>query len=219
MALRSQRFGVRNAVGGRSSEWVVMWKTNSSDVYLVTRTLGGSMKASLHASGRCHVRAPDSEKWRGQGEPPRFLEVWEIDVDSQYQFPFAVVVPEQELRVAEWAKYRDKGTIWIDAPVDKGVEVAIFLVRAEGDLSTNLNSAGWHTIIVDAALPDGRRLLVAVGDATITDVKLAELEQIRLVAKRALATSNEPVGNPRILMLAGANEQGTRKFVEVAVLE
>ncbi len=217
MAMRSQRFGVHNADGARSSEWVVMWKTNTSDVYLVTRTLGGSMKASLHASGRCHVRAPNSQRWRGVGEAPQFLDSWNIDVTSNYQFPFAVVIPEQELRNAEWAQYRDKGTTWIEAPREKGIEVAIFLIRSDGNLLPSLKAAGWHTIIIDTALPDGRRLLVAAGESMIPAAKLAELEQARLGAQNALAFSTEPHGNLRMLLLAGANEEGTRKFVEAAV--
>jgi len=84
-----------------------MWKTNSSDVYVVTRTLGRSMKVSLHASGQCHVRAPDPKGWTGKGEPPSFLDTWSIDTASQYQFPFSVVIPEQELRHGEWFQHRD----------------------------------------------------------------------------------------------------------------
>jgi hypothetical protein len=217
MAMRSQRFGVRNTTGARSSEWAVLWKPNASDVYLATRTLGGSMKASLHASGRCHVRAPDPLKWRGTGEPPRFLDTWQIDVASTYQFPFSVVIPEQELRSGDWAMHRDKGTVWLEAIEGQGVEVGIFLLRADGDLSPGLTSAGWHTTIVDALLPDGRRLLVAAGSAMVPAEKLAELETARAKAQAILARSGATVGNPRMLLLAGPNEHGTRKFVEAAV--
>ncbi len=218
MAMHSQRFGVCNPQGARSSEWVVMWKTNTSDVYLATRTLGGSMKASLHASGRCHVRAPHPLRWRGHGQSPRFLEVWDIDVTSKYQFPFAVVVPEQELRRGHWAQHRDKGTLWLEAKAGCGVEVALLLVRAAGDLSPGLKAAGWEAQIVDAALPDGRRLLVVAGQATVTPEKLAELDEARLAASAVVANHTGPIGNPRMLLLAGAHDQGTRKFVETAML-
>lgn len=216
MAMLTQRFGVRNGDGARSSEWVVMWKPNASDVYLATRTLGGSFKVSLHASGRCHVRAPDPQHWRGTSDPPRFLDEWRIDVDSSYQFPFSVVIPEQELRLAEWALHRDKGIVWVDAPRSKGVEIALFFVRAFGDLSAGLNAAGWFTTLVDATLPDGRRLLVVAGAATIPAEKLAELETVRATAQAAMAGRAEMVRNPRMVLLAGPNEQGVRKFVEAA---
>jgi hypothetical protein len=196
---------------------VVIWKTNTSDVYLATRTLGGIMKASLHETGHCHVRAPDPQKWRGVGDQPRFLDVWNIDVSANYQFPFAVVIPEQELRHGEWAQHRDKGTIWIEAAPGRGVEIAIFLVRANGDLSYSPEASGWSTMIVDAWVPDGRRLIVVAGDAAIPDTKLSELESVRLTARATLENSSTVVRNPRILLLSGPNEEGTRKFVEAAV--
>lgn len=218
MAMRSQRFGVRNSNGARSSEWVVMWKPNASDIYLATRTLGGSMKVSLHASGRCHIRAPDLQHWHGDGDAPRFLDEWNIDVSSHYQFPFSVVVPEQELRRADWAIHREKGTIWVMADRGRGVEIAVFLIRAIGDITANLTAAGWFTTIVDAPIPDGRRLLVVAGAATVPPEKLAELETARVTAQAAIARSGRARGNPRMVLLAGPNEHGVRKFVEAAVL-
>jgi len=219
MTLRSQRFGVRNPDGARSSEWVIMWKTNISDVYLATRTLGGSIKVSLHQSGRCHVRAPDPSKWRGIGEQPRFLDVWNIDVSANYQFPFAIVFPEQELRHGEWARHRYKDTIWIEAAPSCGVEIALFLVRADGDLTRTLESSGWRTVIVDVLIPDGRRLFVVAGEATVPHAKLSDLESIRHTVRTALTNNASAVRNPRMLLLGGPNEQGIRKFIEAAALQ
>ena len=216
MALRSQRFGVRGTDGVRSSEWVVMWKTNTSDVYLVTRTLGKSMKVSLHESGQCHVRAPNPSGWTGNGEPPQFLDMWNIDTAANYQFPFAVIIPEQELRHGDWFQHRDKGTIWLNAPKSQAVEIALFLLRASGDYSAGLMAAGWQYSVVDTPLPDGRRLLVVAGHTTVPAAKLAELEAVRVASKAVAAHSPEPLGNPRMVLLAGPDAQGTRKFVEAA---
>jgi len=217
MTMHAQRFGVRNDVGARSSEWVVMWKPNTSDVYLATRTLGGSIKVSLHATGRCHIRAPDPKFWRGAGAPPRFLDEWQIDVSSPYVFTFSVVIPEQELRVGNWAVHRDKGTIWVVAEPGRAVEIAIFLVRVTGDMSQNLSAAGWFSTIVDASLPDGRRLLVVAGEATVSDEKQAELEAAKVTARAVMARSGRTLENPRMMLVAGPNEFGVRKFVEAAV--
>jgi hypothetical protein len=219
MAKPKQRFGVRNEGGARSSEWVVMWSKKTSDVYLFTRTLGGIMKASFHQSGQCHVRAPGAEAWLGDGEAPGFLDMWRIDLTSSRVFAFSVMFPEQELRSAEWPDHKEKGTIWIQASAGQGVEVAIWLVRACGDLSGNLRDAGWHTHVADASLPDGRRLLVVAGDAALPSERLAELETAKAQARTILRRGTAPPRNPRLLLLTGANEQGTRKFVEAAVLE
>lgn len=216
MATKTQRFGIRRTDGARSSEWVVMWKPSAGDVYVATRTLGGTLKASFHTSGRCHVRAPDTTGWQGDGTPPQFLDAWEIDPDSNYTFPFSIVVPCKELRAGPWPKYRDKGTIWLTAPPDKGVEIGFFFVRALGDLTQNLRAAGWAQTIIDASLPDGRRLLVVAGTATVPKEKEAELDALRQAAKAAIANVSIPPANPRLLLLAGPNEQGVRKFVEAA---
>jgi hypothetical protein len=217
MAIRTVRFGVRNTQDARSSEWVVMWKTNTSDVYLATRTLGKSMKASLHASGRCHVRPPDQKSWLGSAAPPDFLDTWDIDTASDYKFPFSVVVPEPELRISDWAQHRNKGTVWIDAPRGEGIEIAVMLARATGDLTDKLNSAGWYVHLVDVVLPDGRRLLVVAGHTTVPPDKLAELNKAKQAVRAAMAKNSISIRNARMLLLAGPNELGTRKFVEAAV--
>lgn len=217
MALRTQRFGVRNAIGARSSEWVVMWKTNTSDVYLASRTLGGIMKASFHQSGRCHVRSPDAKFWHSEGTPPAFLFAWNIDPLANYNFPFSLVIPEQELRIAEWAIQKDKGTIWIQASPNKGVEIAIFLVRTSDEVSHSLRAKGWHTCIVDALLPDGRKLIVVAGEAVIPQDRLNELETTKIELRRFNQQTISSTSNLRLVLLTDTNSQGTRSFVEAAV--
>lgn len=218
MALRTHRFGICNAQGARSSEWVVIWKTNASDVYLVTRSLGESLKASIHESGRCHVRAPDPSRWRGGSHPTAFLLEWNIDPASHFSFPFSIVVPEQELRHAAWPKYKDKGTEWLLASPGKGTEVAIFLIRAAGDQSSSLQKAGWKTLVVDTVLPDGRRLLVAAGESVVSQEKLGELRSVKAEVRRSIQHAAQ-LENLRLVLVADANENGTRTFVEAAVLE
>jgi hypothetical protein len=216
MAKLSQRFGVGNPLGARSSEWVIMWKSTSSDVYVATRTLGGILKASIHESGRCHIRAPDPEKWRSPGAPPRFLDVWSIDPHANYEFPFGIIIPEPELRSGEWVQHRDRGTVWLPVAKGQGIEVAIFLIRTDVDQSDSLATAGWHTTIVNTYLSDGRRLLVVAGNSLAHIERQGELEGIRNQVRPMLGTTPIPPLNPRALLIA-ADEKGTRRFVEVAI--
>lgn len=214
MPLATQRFAVRNSQGDRSSEWVVMWK--DSDVYLAARTRAQSMKLSLHASGQCHVRTPKLASWLGTGDLPDFIDKWFIDVRASYQFPFSVVFPEQELRSGDWYRFPEKETIWIEAKPKGGIEVALFLVRAQGDITDSLRTSGWHTTIVDATLSDGRRLLVVAGDAAPPQEELAELEAIRKQIVNDLLPRVAPMANPRMVLNAGPDSNGVRKFVDVA---
>ena len=216
MPMLTQRFGVGDLSGRRSSEWVVMWKPTTSDVYVATRTLGGILKASIHESGRCHIRAPDPASWRSPDVAPRFLDVWLIDPRATFAFPFAIVIPESELRNAEWASYRDRGTIWIPVEQGRGIEVATFLIRSEADQSASLKAAGWKTTLVNTLLQDGRRLVVVAGDSMAHVEKQAELAAIREHARTMLDSSETAVANPRLLLTA-RDENQTRRFVEVAL--
>lgn len=218
MTTRSTRFGVGDPSGLRSSEWVVMWKSDASDVYLAGRTLGGYLKASLHQSGRCHIRAPDQRFWQSTRTPPPFLDTWTINQESQYEFPFGIIIPASELRRSGWAKHKDKGTIWIPAKPATSVEIAVFLTRAEPRPIEALATAGWTTIVVLERLPDGRDLWVVAGETAFPEDRKSEIENLKERIRPQLALLSTPPENPRLLLVA-VDAKGTRRFVEAAVLE
>jgi hypothetical protein len=196
-----------------------MWKSQLSDVYLVGRTLGGSLKVSIHERGRCHVRAPNPKHWHSPSiEPPKFVDVWMINPQSNYEFPFGIIVPASELRLGPWAKHKDKGTTWIPTKAGASVEIAVFLTRAEPRPTAALTSAGWTTTIVVERLPDGRDLWVVAGETTLPEERRAELKRIKEIIRPNLVTLPAPPKNPRIL-LSAVDEKGTRRFVEAAALE
>lgn len=218
MTTLSARFGVGDPDGARSSEWVVMWKPTTSDVYLAARTLGGALKVSIHERGQCRVRAPDHRRWKSPGDPPRFLDVWTIDPNSRFEFPFGVIVPTSELREAPWAKHKDKGTVWLPAKPESAVEIAVFLTRDGPRPNKALAAAGWGKNIVLERLPDGRDLLVVAGETNLPEERRIELQHVRLQVRPLVAALLSPPANPRLLLFA-TNEQGTRRIVEAAVHE
>ncbi|MDY0169569.1 MAG: hypothetical protein RBS80_23710 [Thermoguttaceae bacterium] len=57
MPEKSIRFGVRDTRGRRAATWKIWTRTGSgkSDVYLACRSLGGTLKASMHDSGSWHI--------------------------------------------------------------------------------------------------------------------------------------------------------------------
>lgn len=193
-----------------------MWKSDASDVYLAGRTLGGYLKASIHESGRCHIRAPDQRHWRSPGSPPQFLDVWMINPQNHYEFPFGIIIPASELRRTSWAKHRNKGTTWIPATSGQSVEIAVFLTRAEPRPISALASAGWTTTVVLERLPDGRDLWVVAGDATVPEERRRELESLKQHIRPQIAELPTVPVNPRLLLVA-TDRKGTRRFVEAAV--
>lgn len=212
MAKRAARFAVGHADGVRSSEWVAWWTTTTSDVYLAVRTLGGSLKASLHESGVCHFRAPDARKWRSPGEPPKFLDSWNIDPQSAYEFPFRVIIPPTELRAGPWATHRDKETIWLP-PTGAAVELGVFLTRNVQSAQERFTAAGWHTVIASDMLPDGRNLWVLADNGNVTPKKQQELEIVKGNLRKLVSPDQ---GNCRILLVF-RDDSGTRGFVEAAL--
>jgi hypothetical protein len=173
------------------------------------------MKASIHESGRCHVRAPDPSQWRSPGPAPRFLDEWSIDPKAAFSHLFGVIIPEPELRRGDWKTHKEKGTVWLPVSSGEGIEIALFLVRAEGDCGQALVASGWHPTIVDATLPDGRRLLVVAGKSMAHAERAEELEALRLTMGTLFAAHSAPIVNPRVLLTA-VDGRGTRRFVEVA---
>lgn len=216
MTTYSARFGVGDPSGLRSSEWVVMWKSDASDVYLAGRTLGGYLKASIHESGRCHIRAPDQRYWRLPGRPSKFLDVWTVNPQSQYEFPLGIIIPASELRQASWANLKNKGTTWIPARLGTSVEIAVFLTRGEPRPVNTLVSAGWTTIVALERLPDGRDLWVVAGETTFPEERHRELEGLKGLVRAEIARLPTAPKNPRLLLIA-TDGNGTRRFVEAAV--
>jgi hypothetical protein len=142
--------------------------------------------------------------------------VWTIDPQATSAFPFAIVVPEPELRIAEWAQHRDRGTVWLPVEKGRGLEVGVFLIRSDADQRSSLEAAGWRTGLVNALLPDGRRLIVVAGDSLAHLERQQELAAIRAHTKRMLGSSAAALANPRLLLTACDANQ-TRRFVEVAL--
>jgi hypothetical protein len=209
MPRRIARFGVGDPLGLRSSEWSVIWNTKTSDVCVMTRIMGGAFKASLHESGRCHIKAPDPTKWPGSGSPPQFLQEWHVDPAALFVYPFGIIIPTSELRQTTWLT-RHTTTIWL-SPSSSSTEIGIFLTRF-APVPDQLTAAGWNRVIAHDTLPDGRQLLILVGDPELPENKRLEL----IAQKKMMPESLALLENPRVILVAGDND-GTRHSVETAV--
>jgi hypothetical protein len=193
---------------------LVWWSSTRGDVYVAVRTLGGVLKASLHESGRCHVRAPDASKWVSPGDAPQFLDSWKIDPQSPYEFPFRVIIPASELRAGPWPAHSKRGTVWVPTRPGEAVEIGVFLTRVREPARLELR--GWHTRIVVERLADGRDLWVLAGRAILPDDKRGELDLVRAQVRRVAPAFTMEGGHPQLLLFA-CDEQGTRCFVEAAL--
>lgn len=217
MATRSVRFGIGDPAGARSTEWLVLWKTKSSDVYLASRALGNTLKVSLHESGRCHVHGPDPAQWQGAAPPPKFAMAWDVDPQGDRQQLIGIITPVSELRAGVWAPQRQKNTIWITPQRRSAVTVQVCLSRTPVAPIGDLVQCGWHTDIVREQLPNGRYLTVIAGDADLPDTHRDALNRIKESARAAMAKMAEPPATPRLLLLTAPDDNGTRHLVDAAV--
>lgn len=209
MGQRALRFCVGDPTGLRSSEWIVVWKTNKPDVFVMTRTIGAVFKASIHERGRCHVKAPDPRAPGGSGIAARYLEKWSISTDGLYAYPFGIIVPTSELRHAEWPPSHRR-TTWV-SPASSATVIGVILSRRDVT-PEQLRAARWTQVIGSDVLTDGRRLLIAVAHAEYPTAKRDELVAIR----NTFHPSVGKLTNPRAILVAGDNGSGTRHFVEIA---
>ena len=216
MTLFRQRFAVGDPTGARATQWVVMWSSKTSDVYIAARLIGATIKVSLHQSGQCHVRGPDVAQWRGVGPPPRFLGTWRLNPESAFEHPFGIIVPDGELSAGPWARQKEKGTQWIAPTPDRATEIAVFLTRVEPPPVDAARGAGWTTTIVLERLPDGRDLWVVAGTATLPPERHADLVGLKARAPALIASLPAPPAHPRLLLFADGG-QNPRHFVEASV--
>jgi hypothetical protein len=56
-------FGVGKPDGNHSMVWKVWGGRKTADLYIAARSMGGEMKASLHASGKRHVGLTSEYGW------------------------------------------------------------------------------------------------------------------------------------------------------------
>ena len=146
MAQRSLRFGIRDGARRRAATWKLWTETanGKSDVYLACRSLGGSLKASLHQSGNWHIAySQRTFKEKVQGAIPkftdRFVEKWPrpSDISPGVTLAFRIVTPWSAVtNVTEGSN--TTGVIWIpNAPESKATEIDILLVKPTTSV------AGW----------------------------------------------------------------------------
>ena len=137
MAQRSLRFGIQDNVGRRAATWKLWTETaqQNSDVYLACRALGGSLRASLHQSGRWHIAySQQAFEQKVQGALPqfsdRFIEKWPRprDIAEGITLAFRIVTPWSAVTLPIEVD-SSKDIVWLpNAPEPRATEIDILLV-------------------------------------------------------------------------------------------
>lgn len=138
MAQRSIRFGITDGKGLRAATWKLWTETSgyNSELYLTCRSLGGTLKASLHHSGNWHVAySHKAFKENVEGAIPkfkdRFIEKWPRppEIAEGITLAFRIVTPySATTNSLTTGKY--KGVKWLpNAPASKATEIDILVTK------------------------------------------------------------------------------------------
>ena len=138
MAQRALRFGITDGAGHRAATWKIWTETGrkKSEVYLASRSLGGTLKASLHESGKWHIAYSQHAFERDvKGAIPkqkdRFITKWPRpkDIAPGITLAFRIVTPWSAVtNLIEESK--TKNVAWLpNAPKPKATEIDIIFTQ------------------------------------------------------------------------------------------
>ena len=220
MPQKSIRFAVRDG-DLRGGTWKLWTDTGASEVYLACRSLGGTLKTSLHASGNWHVAFTQKAfEEQIEGAIPsasdRFIEKWmrPPEVCPGTTLAYRVVVPSGA--VTSPLSVLDGKVSWVpNPPLGEATEIDIFLVRGglrpgtwPGQRSMGTSLIGSFTLengstvfAVSHVIAMPETGIPPVGKATLAKgIKRSDVEQATL---RGVAFGKEPDGSRTIYDLAG----------------
>ncbi len=138
MSQRALRFGITDGAGHRAATWKLWTETGrkKSEVYLASRSLGGTLKASLHESGNWHIAYNQDVFERDvKGAIPkqkdRFITKWprHKDIAPGFTLAFRIATPWSAItNLIE--KSKTKNVTWLpNAPKPKATEIDIIFTQ------------------------------------------------------------------------------------------
>lgn len=144
MPQRSLRFGIHDGAGNRASTWKIWTEVGggNSEIYLTNRSLGGTLKASLHQSGNWHIAySQKTFEEQVKGAIPkfkdRFVEKWPRpqEIARGITLAFRIVTPYSAVinskNTGKYGKVK-----WIDnAPEPRATEIDVIITEPSGKVS------------------------------------------------------------------------------------
>jgi hypothetical protein len=146
MSQRALRFGIHDGAGRRAATWKLWTEAGGgkSEVYVSCRALGGTLKASLHQSGKWHIAySQRTVEEYVKGAIPKFqdryIEKWPrpSELAPGITLAFRIVTPWSAVtKPIEGCNV--KGVTWLpNAPEQKATEIDILFTKP----TTRVN--GW----------------------------------------------------------------------------
>ncbi|MEQ8765160.1 MAG: hypothetical protein RL885_14600 [Planctomycetota bacterium] len=223
MPEKSIRFAVRNKKAHRAATWKLVTRTGrgKNDVYLLCRSLGGALKASLHESGRWHVgflRGFVDENFE-DGHPKHndpYIEKWPQPSATEpgVTLAYRVLVPSSGVRIPITDDL-PASIGWIPAaPKGKATEILIILTRKGTKVTDWPTPTGMGTELVGQMDLDN-------GDTAWVVHHVVDVPDLRLPSGtpswfKGCSREDLSGGNLRAVLFGNADD-GSRFMVDCAV--
>jgi hypothetical protein len=209
------RFGVGDPDGKHSLVWKVWASRNTPDVYITAPSMGGMMKASIHASGQRHIGLTSEYT---QDKSTRHFDRWLGGYKHKEGGPsleFQVRIPTGELRSFPLREREKKNVVWLP-PAPESQAMAVMLLFVPPDLSLTPDE-GWPRLICAGTLADSRQ--VCLWGMIVPDKPLNnQAELLQDYRKKLESTGIVPSSlDDSVRLVVGTNYGGVRGWTEMAL--
>jgi hypothetical protein len=211
------RWAAGEANGRRSSTWR-FWGNKKGDFYLSARTLGASLKASLHRDGRCHIGLTSDYAAREQ-VASRHMDRWTVRID-QFVKAIQVIMPHDDL--SAYATDDKEPMRWLRPPQPGCMAIAGIVVLPTDQIQAlggRWPGAGQGVDPVGVIASESGTAFVVHWENPITTEQQATLRQLRSrMEETALAKGIERAPGRRAILVGqiGDGEAITRTLFDIS---
>lgn len=210
------RWAIGSPEGPRSSVWR-LWGNKKGDFYLATRSLGHTLKTSLHRDGNCHTGYTKSyfETLQASPQTPsiRHWDKWRLPEVALVQ-ALKIVVPTQELRAFKSSD--DNQIRWIQAPPNDHLTVVTLLVAQMGHELQTMPGAKQGTKPIGIIRTLVRTAWVVYTQHPIDDGMRIDIEKYRAMISTRVPTDKVYGKFGLGTILLGFRDNNERFMIEVA---
>jgi hypothetical protein len=204
------RFGVGNPDGKHSLVWKVWASRNTPDVYVTARSMGGAMKASIHASGERHVGLT---KEHARDKNIRHYDHWfgGQALAGGISLEFLIQIPTVELRSFPLRESDLKdNVVWLQpAPELQIKEIGILILSPDVRPTTRDR----EQLIAAGVLSDSRQVWVTWSNSP--NKQLVENQAPLREMREQMESAGVPFDD-RARFILGIKYDAIRSFTEIA---
>jgi len=225
MKERAIRFGIADGSGRRASTWKCWIQTTAGkleeDVYLLCRSLGGALKASLHQSGAWHIAYSEeffADNVDAFADRPsgRFIDKWRpSEIAPGVILAFRIITPFSAVNIPIASLNDDIVWIPVSSP-DGAIEIDIFITSPHVLVSNWPGKNSMNTNLVGSILLDSDSKVWVVYRV----IDCPNFKNIRGIPRYFEGRSKDDLRGKGLRIIAFKHEQdGSRTILDSALVK